>query len=170
MVLAGILLLYAAAAAGDCEGVPKFIGMYGDWESVAVKSEPASILEEHPEMGVPHSITGVPTDVCPGIRFVVEQTVDGETVRTQLTYVYNASVHRSYGVISSSNGARLRGILEHGPDDTDELTMLDFEGNVVWRETKEWVSADEFESVGRMDVGGQEGRIWFRTYRAGVKK
>lgn len=155
----------AAPAAAECRDVPKFIGMYGDWESYAFKAEPADILDEHPEWTVAHAIRGTAAEVCPGIRFTVEQAVGGETIQTLLTYVYDPERNKSYGVIASSSGARLRGILEHGPKDTDELTLMDFDGNVVWQETKIWTSDDEFESIGRFEYQGGEGRVWFRTYR-----
>ena len=158
-------LFFGTPAAAECKNVPKFIGMYGQWESYAFKAEPAEILDEHPEWTVAHAIRGEPTDVCPGINFTVEQVLDHDTIFTQLTYVYDANSSKSYGVIASSNGARLRGILEHTPSDTDELTLMDFEGNVVWRETKVWTSDDEFESIGRFAYQGGEGRVWFRTYR-----
>ena len=157
----------ASASAQECEGVPQFIGMYGDWESVAVRSEPAEILVEHPEWAVPHPIHGAPTDVCDGIKFIVRQDVDGESTTSQLNYVYDVATNRSFGVITGSLGARLRGEIQHG-DQEDLLTLVDFDGNVVWTETKVWVSDDEFTSEGVFDFNGDEGRVWFRTYRVGT--
>ncbi len=153
-----------AAWADDCEGVPRFIGMYGEWESLAVRAEPAAILEEHPEWLNPQPIFGAPTDICPGIKFIVEQVIGGETTTSQLTYVYDASTNKSFGVITGSTGARLRGEIEHG-EELDLLTLLDFDGNVVWTESKLWISDDEFTSEGVFDFHGEDGHIWFRTYR-----
>lgn len=160
-------LLCAASASAECEGVPRFLGMYGNWKSFAFKAEPAEILDEHPEWAKPNEIRGVATEICPGIRFMVKQVIAGKAVSTELTYVYDPDRHVSHGVIASSTGARLRGILEHGPNHSDELTLLDFDGNVVWRESKTWVSEVEFESVARIDFHGSEGRVWFRTFRVG---
>jgi hypothetical protein len=165
-IMAAILFGFSASceAGNECQDVPQFIGMYGKWESVAVKAEPAGILDEHPEWTVPHVITGRPTEVCPGITFVVEQVVGGETVRSQLTYVYDQATARSFGVISGSNGTRLRGDIRHGPG-RDFLVLSDFNGNPVWEETKVWISENEFESEGLFDFHGEAGTVWFRTYR-----
>ena len=78
------LLATAPALAGECEDVPPFIGMYGDWESVAVRADPPEILEVNADWTKPHPITGAPTAVCPGIEFIVEQELGGETVVAHL--------------------------------------------------------------------------------------
>ena len=78
------------------------------------------------------------------------------------TYVYDRHTNRSFGVITGSSGARLRGEIEHDGE-VDLLTLRDFEGNVVWTETKTWTSPDEFESEGVFDFNGEEGRVWFRN-------
>ncbi len=156
--------LTSGARAAECEDVPRFIGMYGTWESVAVHSEPAAILVEHPEWTTVHEIVGTPTEVCPGIVFKVVQESDAGNIETMLTYVYDASTSSSFGVVSVSNGARLRAEIQHNHD-RDYLTMTDFDGNVVWREMKVWISDDEFRSEGTFDFHGEEGRVFFRTYR-----
>lgn len=169
----GALALLAAAALSDparaeppagCDDVPHFIGMYGRWQSVAVDASPPEILAANPHWTTPQDIVGTPTAVCPGITFLVEQKADGEIVRILLTYVYDAATGRSYGVVTASDGSRLRGEIEHAGD-TDRLRLLDFAGRVVWTETKTWTSADEFESEAVFDFDGVEGRVWFRTYR-----
>lgn len=165
--LIGVALLcpFAMNATGaECDGVPRFIGMYGEWESVAVHSEPAAILVEHPEWTKPHAIVGRPTEVCPGIVFTVEQESDDDVVTTLLTYVYDANANKSIGVVTSSDGARLRAEIRH-EGDRDYLKLLDLDGKVVWTEMKVWISEDEFRSEGNFDFHGQQGRVWFRTYR-----
>ena len=56
LLIVGIAIQSAALFAEECAGVPKFIGMYGEWESVAVSAEPAEIFDQHPEWTVTHPI------------------------------------------------------------------------------------------------------------------
>jgi hypothetical protein len=143
--------------------------MYGLWRSLAVRAEPETVLEEYPEWAVPNEIRGAPTAVCPGINFIVSQTSAGTTTVTQLTYVFDAATHRSFGLIWGSNGVRLRGEILHETS-RDTLTLMDAGGTIVWTETHAWVSDDEFNSEAVMDFHGSEGRVWFRTYRVTGKE
>lgn len=163
-VSTGCVALSLTSNAAECVDVPPFIGMYGEWESVATRAEPAEILDEHPEWTVPHLIVGKPAEVCPGIEFTVTQNVQGREVMTKLNYVYDPELGKSFGVIAGSNGTRLKGEIQHG-ERNDLLTLSDFEGFVVWSETKVWISDDEFVSEGIFEFNNQQGRVWFRTYR-----
>ena len=172
LIAAAALCVLLACAPGvqaeECADVPRFLAMYGRWESVAVRAEPASILEDFPHWKEPNSIIGRPTEVCPGIRFTVRQESGDGIVTTALTWVFDQASQRSYGVIVGSDGSRLRGEMQHFADH-DTLTLLDFSGRLAWRETHVWRSPGEFESVGVFDYHGAPGRVWFRTYRAAAR-
>ena len=56
LLIVGIAIQSASLLAEECADVPKFIGMYGEWESVAVSAEPAEIFDQHPEGTGPHQI------------------------------------------------------------------------------------------------------------------
>ena len=159
-------LVSAPAAASE---LPEFVVMYGLWESVAVRAEPAEIFKQMPHLRQTHEIRGRPSAVCPGIAFEVEQQVAGKLMRTELNYAYDAASSKSFGVLHSSDGSVLRGVIEHGTD-ADALTLTNANNDVVWSESKVWQSADEFHSEATFPFQGDTGRVWFVTRRAGKKQ
>lgn len=152
------------AAPEDAGATPAFIRMYGEWESVAVRTEPSSVLEAMPALAVLHHIVGEPTGIQPGVHFLVEQHLDGETQLTELTYVHDAAAGKSFGVIASGDGSVLRGVIEHH-DDHDVLRLFSADGDVVWTERNVWVSPDSFNSEASFLFEGREASVWFVTRR-----
>lgn len=161
-VFTAVFIVSAAQAAEA--GAPAFIRMVGEWESVAVKADPPAILETMPALAVPHRIVGEPTEVQPGVHFLVEQTVGGKTQMSELTYVHDASAQKSFGVVVGGDGSILRGVIEHNEGE-DVLRLYDADGDVVWTERNVWASPDLFNSESSFMYEGEEARVWFETRR-----
>ena len=147
----------ASAGAEDTAAIPNFIKMYGAWESAGVKSEPPEVLIERPHLAMRHVIHGEK-----GLGASIHFTVDQGERKSTLTYVHDAATSKSFGVIIDSDGGVLRGELVHG-DGEDQLTLTNANGDVVWTETKTWVSLDEFHSEGLMPYKGGQAKVWFVT-------
>lgn len=161
-------LLAASSTPATDRSLPDFLVMYGLWESVAVRAEPADIFVQMPHLQVAHEIRGRPSAVCPGIAFEVEQQVDGNTMRTELNYAYDVSSSKSFGILHSSDGSVLQGVIHHSPE-ADSLTLTNTNDDVVWSESKVWQSPDEFHSEATFPFDGGTGRVWFVTRRVGSK-
>ncbi len=169
-VLAAIVALFAGAPvsfvhAEEAADAPAFLHMHGAWESVALKAEPPAVLEAMPALAAVHRIVGSSTVIQPGVRFLVAQDVDGETLRTELTYVHDAAASKSFGVIADSNGGALRAVIEHHAHQ-DILRLYDSHGNIVWTDRNVWASPDLLKTEASFMFEGREARVWFETRRA----
>jgi hypothetical protein len=144
--------------------LPAFIQMNGVWESKATRSDPEDLLQMHPELANLHKITGVPTVVRPGIRFLVEQLVNGVTSATEITYHFDPISRQSFGIIAVNNGPVLRGVIQHG-DAGDVLRIYAPNDDLVSTERSHWISEREFQSEATFEVDGRTVTVWYRTYR-----
>lgn len=143
---------------------PAFIQMYGEWESVAVRADPPEVFNEMPQLKIPHMITGAPSQVMPGIHFVVRQDKGGETTTTEINYAYDADAKKSFGLLASSSGSVLHGVYQHG-DASDVLQLFNSADEVVWTEHNIWTSPDRFESEAMFEFQGEQAKVWFVTHR-----
>jgi hypothetical protein len=153
----------ALAEPAPCDA-PAFICMYGEWESVGVRAEPARIFEAMPEQKAAHYITGKPASVMPGIDFIVRQDIAGETKISGLTYAYDRAVNKSFGIITGADGSVIRGMISH-ESEKDIVVLFNAIDEVVWREEHVWVSPDEFHTEAVFTFEGADARVWFVTKR-----
>ena len=157
ITLAVLVSALTAAAAKEPVETPNFIKMYGAWESAGVKSEPPEVLIERPHLAMRHIIHGKK-----GLGQIIHFTVEQGDRASTLTYVHDAATGKSFGVIIDNQGSVLRGEIVHG-DGEDNLTLTNANGDVVWTETKTWISPSEFHSEGVMPYKGGKAKVWFVT-------